>query len=141
MTTFVNVPSSKIDELLASRGFTTEVKGKERVYTRTSKTNPSLRIVVYSSITDGADKARGVGKDAIRVNLLGKVGDREWCLHKGTRINRTGTVEGVIERIWGRVKVAADASKGYGDHPCSKCSAPTYADTGRCIVRACREGH
>lgn len=139
MTTFVTVPASALDALLANRGFTTEVKGTERVYTRTSRTNPSLRIVVYSSMTEGADKTRGVGKDAIRVNLLGKVGEREWCLHKGTRINRTGTVEGVVERLWGRVKDAADAAANFGD-PCPKCKAPTYKDSGRCIVRECREG-
>lgn len=137
--TYVSVPTENLDNLLLARGFTPATVGSERIYTRTSKTNPALRIVVYSSVRQGEEKARKVGKDAIRVVLLGKTPHREWCLAKTTRINRTGTIEGVLDRVWDRIKEASSASQNYGCE-CPKCGSPTYADSGRCIVRECRKG-
>ncbi len=137
--TYVSVPTEQLDTLLLTRGFTPATVGAERVYTRSSKTNPALRIVVYSSVRQGDEKARKVGKDAIRVVLLGKTPRREFCLAKTTRINRTGTVEGVLDRVWDRIKEASTAAQTYGC-ACPKCGSPTYADSGRCIVRECREG-
>lgn len=136
--TYVSVPTKQLDNLLLTRGFTPDTVGAERVYTRTSKTNGALRIVVYSSVKEGDTSARKTGSDAIRVVLLGKTNMKEWCLAKTTRINRTGTVQKVLDRVWDRVKEAAMAAQRYGC-ACQKCGSPTYADSGRCIVRGCRE--
>lgn len=43
------------------------------------------------------------------------------------------------DRVWDRIKEASTASQNYGC-ACPKCGSPTYADSGRCIVRECREG-
>lgn len=139
MSTFVEVPAAELATFLGEKKFTAGKQGHEVVYTRQSKTNPLLRIAVYSSVTEGSMKARGCGEDAIRVVLLGTVsGDKTWCLRKTTRIHRTGSVAKVLERILDRIMEAAEAAKIYGG-PCKDCGSPTYADSGRCVVRNCRE--
>lgn len=139
MGTFVEVPAVELDQFLTEKKFVAGKQGHEVVYTRQSKTNPLLKIAVYSSVTEGAATARECGEDAIRVVLLGKVsGGKEWCLRKTTRIHRTGSVAKVLARILDRIMEAAEAAKLYGG-PCPDCGSPTYADSGRCVVRACRE--
>jgi hypothetical protein len=147
--TFVTVPTQELDNFLTCRGFTPGLVGSERVYTRSGKEKPNLRIVVYSSVKEGEAQARKKGQDAIRVLLLGSSPSSRsgtYCLHKTARINRVsakGTqgegVQAILGRIWDRVKEACEASKKFGG-PCRKCGAPTYSDSGRCTYRACREG-
>lgn len=148
MTTFITVPADAIDSFLTSRKFTVSVaKAKgfgtkgEKVYRRVSKDNPNLAIVVYSSVSDGEAGSRRVGTDAIRVALVGKVGGEngtEWGLHKTKRIHRTGTVEGVTERILDRVMDCAKFAADTFAAPCPKCGSPTYKDSGRCVYTPCR---
>jgi hypothetical protein len=139
MGTFVEVPAAELAKFLTDRKFTAGKQGHEVVYSRTSKTNPLLRIAVYSSVTEGAETARGCGEDAIRVVLLGKVsGGKEWCLRKTKTIHRTGSVEKVLARILDRIMEAAEYAKMYSG-PCPCCGSPVYADSGRCVMRACRE--
>jgi hypothetical protein len=141
MSTFISVPASDLHNFLTSKGFTPSSTGagRERIYRRIGKANAALSIAVYSSVSEGSTQARGVGEDAIRVVLLGRTGTgREWGLHKCKRIHRTKSVEAVLARILDRIMEAAEASKRYGS-PCPKCGTPTYADSGRCIDRACRE--
>lgn len=138
-STFVEVPADKLAGFMAERKFTAGKQGHELVYTRRSKHNPLLRIVVYSSVTEGADTARDCGEDAIRVLLLGTVsGGKEWCLRKTKRIHRTGSVAKVLDRILDRILEAVELAKIYGG-PCPDCGSPTYADSGRCVTRVCRE--
>lgn len=144
-TRFVEVPAESIDSLLLGKGFVAGLQGNEKTYTRVGKDNPLLSIVVYSSVALGASTARGCGDDAIRVILVGearKVNDvfhRSFCLHKTKKILRTGSVEKILDRVMDRVMEAAIASKKFGG-PCEKCGSVTYRDSGRCLVRECREG-
>jgi len=139
MGTFVEVPAAVLEKFLTSKKFAAGKKGREVVYTRQSKTNPLLRIAVYSSVTEGAETARGCGEDAIRVVLLGTVASgQEWCLRKTKTIHRTGSVEKILARILDRIMEAAEHAKIYGG-PCPVCGSPTYADSGRCVMRSCRE--
>jgi len=139
-TRYVTVPASALHDLLTKKQFAPATRGHERVYTRQGKVNAGLAIIVYSSVTEGAGEARACGEDAIRVSLLARVGSgRDWTLHKCKRIHRTGSVEKILARVMERIMEAAEASKAYGT-PCPKCAAPTYADSGRCLVRSCREG-
>jgi hypothetical protein len=139
MSTFIVVPASEIDAFLTSKHFRRSDDGRtERTYERVGKACSSLRIVVWSSVAAEGD-TRGCGEDAIRVGLMAVVeGARRWSLHKCKRIHRTGSVEKVLDRVLERILEAAEAAKSYGA-PCRKCNSPTYADSGRCIVRECRE--
>jgi hypothetical protein len=134
----VEVPAAELDKVLTAMEFTAGKQGNEVVYTRQSKTNPVLTIAVYSSVTDGAMKAREWGQDAIRVVLLGKVsGGEERCLRK-TRIHRTGSVETVLDHVRYRITKTEETANLYGG-PCPSCGSTTYSDSGRCVVRSCRE--
>jgi len=140
MSTFITIPAAAIDEYLTSKAFRRCDDGRtERTYERAGKACPSLRIVVWSSVPPEGGVTRAVGEDAIRVALVAALdGKRRFALHKARRIHRTGSVEKVLARVLARVLEAAEAAKAYGA-PCPRCAAPTYADSGRCIVRECRE--
>jgi hypothetical protein len=139
MRTFISVPAAELDAFFTSRKFTRCDDGRtERTYERAGKGCASLRIVVWSSVPPEGGETRGCGEDAIRVALMAVVaGGRRWGLHKCKRIHRTGSVEKVVARLLERIKEAAEAAKEYGP-ACPRCAAPTYADSGRCIVRDCR---
>lgn len=114
MKGFVEVPPARLREALEKAGFVraTDLKYTEEVYERVHHRNPDFRVRVYTSIACGA--TRGCGKDAIRVVALRNpsVLEREarrtnlTCVHKATRVHRTGTVEGVLERMLGRMREA-----------------------------------
>lgn len=136
---FTQVPLADIHSFLTEKRFTPDRVGDERVYTRTGR-NSSLRIVVYSSVQEGETAARDCGTDAIRVVLLGKSRTEERCFYKARRINRTGTVQEILDRVLNRILEAAEASKNYHG-PCTKCGCPLYADSGRCTNTICRKDH
>lgn len=132
---FVSVPLEDLEAFLTARGFTPDVSGGERTFVRVGTVNPTLKIVVYTSVAVGASAARGTGKDAIRVVLLGTtpgVRDGVRCLGKTTRVNRTGTVAGVLQRLKARIIEASTLATTYGP-PCPRCGGTTYGDSGRCV--------
>lgn len=137
---FVSVPYPALSAFMLSRKFRESSSGHERTFVRDSSgCGEALQIVVYSSCAVGADVARECGEDAIRVVLVGRVGQMRG-LHKTTRILRTGSVEKVLARVLERCQEAAKAAKEYGPL-CPKCKVSiTYADSGRCLRRECRDG-
>ena len=106
---FVHVPAAAIRERLAAAGFRL-LPGQhgEEVYERAHARDSRYTIKVYSSIQRGAGEARDCGKDAIRVVAL----FRPWenavanCVHKSTRVHRSGTVDGVLDRMIERAREA-----------------------------------
>ncbi len=113
---FVQVPASAIFVFLESKGFTQAPMGKqsfkEVVYERPHHKDSRYKVLVYTSVSTGNSAARQLGKDAIRVVALfeqggpNHVGQVYSEARKQKRIFRTGTVEGVLERMLERMREA-----------------------------------
>lgn len=108
MSTFVEVPADKMFDMLEAAGFS-RCEGRSRreiVYARAHDLDPTLKVLVYTSIAADQATARACGSDAIRVAAIGERGERSWGIAKLPRIHRTGTVEGVLERTLARMREA-----------------------------------
>ena len=65
---YVVVTELEFDTLLKpDKGWKKEVKGNEYVYSYTTKKNPNIDVLVYSSISINSACGRKCGGDAIRV--------------------------------------------------------------------------
>ena len=102
---FVPVPAEAIRARLVQAGFERlpTRPGTEEVYRRAHDADPRYVVKVYSSIREGAQAARGRGKDAIRVVAVfeDRVG-----IYKAERVYRTGSIEGVLDRMMYRARQA-----------------------------------
>jgi len=103
-----------------------EIKGtREAVFARDMpNTEGRIRVMVYSTIEDGA--VRKAGKDAIRVAAVYKARDgRLRGLAAGsTRINRTGTIDAITDRVLDRMRGCWKAVKADTDR--CHCGAPKF---------------
>lgn len=113
MSRFVQVPAAAIRERLAAAGFklVDAAHGGEEVYERAHNSDPRYTVKVYSSIQHGAGDARDCGEDAIRVVALFADSRFSWPprvvpIFKATRVFRTGTVDGVLDRMIERAREA-----------------------------------
>lgn len=134
-STFVTVPAEKFAEKFTAAGFKPSASRTEVVYERPHN-DPRYTIKVYTSLSLNAAETRGVGADAIRVCLVftGKNG-KTVGVGKATRVNRTGSVEGVLERTIERAReMWALANESSRTGVC-KCGALKWADSGRCTAR------
>lgn len=135
---YVEVPRAALVERLEKvMGFVrcVGVGGDELVYTRPHQKDGKVHIRVYTSMSRYEDVARECGADAIRISLVVN-GEGVWS---NTRVHRTGTVEGVLDRMHERAKEAyAFATRCILSGHCTKCGGYTYADSGRCLVKMCR---
>lgn len=112
MSRFVPVPAAAIRNRLAAAGFVllTATRGEE-VYERAHHSDPRYIVHVFSSIQRGAGEARACGEDAIRVVALfldGKYHSppKVVPIFSATRVFRTGTVDGVLDRMIERAREA-----------------------------------
>jgi hypothetical protein len=113
-TRFVPVPAAAIQERLVAAGFELmEATSGEEVYLRIHDKDERYAIKVFSSIQRGESAARKCGADAIRVVALFQPQDKVYPIFKSARVYRTGTVEGVLERM---VERARDAYKRCNEH-------------------------
>jgi hypothetical protein len=108
---FVSVPAETFFAFLSGKGFVRCPDGRrsrrEVVYERTNHNDGRYKVLVYTSIATGRARARACGKDAIRVVAIfedGKGYSRGAA--KTKRVFRTGTVEGVLERTYQRMREA-----------------------------------
>jgi hypothetical protein len=105
---YVEVRRGALLGLLEGAGFEAGVEGREVVYRRKHRKDPTMMVKVYTSLSAGAPTARGCGEDAIRVVLVfqnPRTG-RSGCLHKCRRVYRTGTEQAVLERLLARMREA-----------------------------------
>lgn len=104
---FVEVPAAAIQERLAAAGFrlVPATRGEE-VYERAHDKDARYTVKVYSSVVRGATEARSCGADAIRVVALFTPRDKTYPIFKSTRVYRTGTVAGVLDRMVERMREA-----------------------------------
>jgi hypothetical protein len=116
---FVPVPATAIRSRLAGAGFTLIPAARgEEVYERKHDRDPRYVIHVFSSIQRGAEEVRDCGDDAIRVVALfvdGKFHSppRTVPIFKATRVYRTGTVDGVLDRMIERAREAYAACNAH----------------------------
>lgn len=104
---YVEVSRKAMMDAMDRAGFTPDSSGGELIYTRRHKVDPTMVVKVYTSMPAyDHGGARGVGEDAIRVVLIfdnPRTG-RSGGLYKASRVYRTGSEEGVIERTLERAR-------------------------------------
>lgn len=114
---FVSVPAHALRSRLIAAGFELLPGAGEEVYERRHARHRDFAVKVYTSIARGKSEARGCGEDAIRVCVV-----RYFAWHGGmareqserdarglqseARVYRTGTVEGVLDRMIERARDA-----------------------------------
>lgn len=114
---YVAVPAHAIRSRLLSAGFTLLPGSGEEVYERRHARHKDFAVKVYTSLPRGGESVRGCGEDAIRVVAIryyawspGNSGHHQRLLAHGleseARVYRTGTVEGVLERMIERARDA-----------------------------------
>jgi uncharacterized Zn finger protein (UPF0148 family) len=141
MSNFVTVPRAAFDTIAKNWGFTAERRGNELVYVKVNSTNPNVRCLLFTSVAHDGQVVRGKGDDAIRVGVLyEKPGDQKGSWLYFRRVFRVTSVESVVNRTKLALLEGAKKAQQMLKRPCPKCGAPTYDDSGRCIVQACREG-
>lgn len=80
--------------------------GSELVYAIKHHLDQTMMVKVYTSLSVGGSVARGCGEDAIRVLLVFENGKASGCLYRTQRVFRTGTEQGVIDRVLERAREA-----------------------------------
>lgn len=94
----------RVDAALREAGFAPTIAfSREVVYARAAA--DGMEIKVYSTIE--GDEVRAVGKDSIKVALVQNGRGRG----KAKRVNRTGKIEAIVERVLGRIQKFAPATK------------------------------
>lgn len=103
-------------------------QGEELVYKREHKSRKGFEVRLYTSIVkgvDGVNVARSSGKDAIRASLIyRKKDDTTRGIGSETRINRTGDIQGIVERSMERLRSVY--SKASETECCEGCGAPKF---------------
>lgn len=151
MASYVEVPSAKLFAMLSDAGFTRlpTNAGREVVFERRmdgwGAARGFLAVRVYTSVREGASRARRRGADAIRVVLRWDSGepmanivafaDNDRPVTRGLfseRVFRAGTVEGVLERTKQRMREAWKL--GCSMKLCRSCKSPEWPDSRRCVA-------
>ena len=101
----------------------------EKVYVRNIDREGRLKVKVFTSVIGGDNDVplavRPEGKDAIRVCATYTTNDgHERGLVKETRINRTGNIEDIVDRMHQRMRSAWKSARGV--QKCYKCGAPKF---------------
>ncbi len=122
---FVEVPADAIRTRLIDAGFERAADAdNEEVYYRAHKKNPDMAVKVFTTIPLNGAAVRDCGRDAIRIVALKRIplrfgNPKTVCIYKAQRVFRTGTVEGVLQRMIERARLAYAAlnadRKGGGD--------------------------
>lgn len=153
--TFNALPFKALTAFLMSLDFverTIKTKdGHEVVYERRNHHDNRFVVLVYTSCSPDGQAVRKKGSDAIRVCLVAEservrsvkayYGDKDHDgrigLAKSKRVNRAGTTEAIFGRIHDRAREMYRLSNQMINPANARCScgAPTYPDTGKCILR------
>lgn len=101
-------------------GFKEESSSGERVFSRHIKNN--IYVVVYTTLKGNA--VRGLGQDAIRISGVYRGSERERGLVKSVRVNRTGNMNDIVDRMHQRMRQAWKSCSSIVR--CKSCNAPTF---------------
>lgn len=124
---YVEVPAEAIFAKLSAMGFEQGVFGGEIVFKLTHKKCKHVTLTVYTSLPARGGDARACGEDAIRVTAVfqrqtpGRDRPFTRVMYKGKRVHRTGTVEGVIQRMYDRAREAYAAVNAELKDPAKTC--------------------
>ncbi len=134
MARAVEVPAQALRETLLGMGFVSvPAPGFEEVFERSHDKDRRYVIRVFSTISKGAESARAIGEDAIRIVAVYRPSPifeatRGVAVFKGKRVFRAGSVEGVLERLRERCREAYVR--------CNECVREDQAKTARSGGRA-----
>jgi len=109
---YVEVPAEAIFAKLSGMGFEQDVFGGEIVFKLTHKKCKHVTLTVYTSLPARGGDARACGEDAIRVTAVfqrqspGRDRPFTRVMFKSPRVYRTGSVEGVLQRMHERAREA-----------------------------------
>ena len=112
MSRFVQVPAAVLRDRLTAAGFSLVSGSGEEIYVRVHNRDARYVVKVYSSIQRGAGgNIAECGDDAIRVVAIWtddkfSYPPRQVPIFKSARVYRTGTVEGVLDRMIERAREA-----------------------------------
>jgi hypothetical protein len=101
----------------------------EKVFARNVDEDGRIKVKVFTSVIGGSNdvplEVRKEGKDAIRVcaTYTSNVG-KDRGLVKETRVNRTGNIDDIVDRMYKRMRSAYKSAKS-GDK-CHHCGAPKF---------------
>ena len=111
MANFIAIPSEVLETRLQQLGFERQTQRNEVVYRKTSTQNPSVHILVYTSVRNGQSQVRAAGKDAIRVCTIFDNGRTSFGVGKFPPVMRVHSVESVLQRLQERIIDAAKRGK------------------------------
>ena len=117
MERYVQVSREAMITALERAGFGVDadpMNGGELVYIRQHHLDPTMYVKVYTTLGVRGGDVRAKGADAIRVLLIfrNEKSGKSGCLYKATKVLRTGTEAGVIERTLERAREAyADGNR------------------------------
>lgn len=110
---------------------TESFQGDEVIFFRTHSEVAEIRMFVYSALS----RRTGLVKDQpIRVAVKY---DATWMAYH--KIARVGTSDKVMAVVEEKLRASAEEVAKMLKVRCKVCSAPTYADSRKCIVKECRE--
>tara|TARA_Y100001970_G_scaffold288959_1_gene417855 strand:+ start:705 stop:1253 length:549 start_codon:yes stop_codon:yes gene_type:complete len=101
----------------------------ERIYARHEGLPPGMKVQVFTTVIGDGDnvpiEVRASGKDAIRVCAVYVTKDgKTRGLGKETRVNRTGNIEDIVERMLERMRKAWMTCKTV--NRCRDCNSPVF---------------
>lgn len=130
------VPAEVLQAALDEMGFSKTTVGKEIVYERANHRIPSLFVRVFTSAHVGQAKVAAKGRDAIRIVLVYKAPDGTTkCVKKETRVFRVGETSEILSRIRERARELYGMANYISSVPaCSKCGAPCYYESRKCVA-------
>ena len=107
---FVVIDRDLFCQALESKGFQVDEESTnmchELIYRRQHHLDPTMFIKVCTSLPAKRGDTRKNGADSIKVMLIFDNGKKSGCLYKASRVFRTGSQEGVIERTIDRAREA-----------------------------------
>lgn len=108
---YVEIDAEKLESFLQACTFGRRVVGDEIVYVRHNDHCHAVVVKVYTSLSAKKGRARGPGRDAIRVatayegpEFPGK--GKSFGIYKGKRIYRAGTQEAILDRLYEEMREA-----------------------------------
>ena len=117
------VLAQKIKDKLNQCGFAQEQSDYDEIIYSREVIDTDCKVLVFTSIGKRNNQVRMVGSDAIRVCSIDK---DERGVTKNKRVNRTGDIEDIIERMYQRMRNSYKETLSVYKIKCSKCGANTF---------------
>ena len=117
------VLANSIKDKLVQCGFVVQTSDYEELVYARNVAETGSKVLVFTSIGKTSGSVRIVGSDAIRVCGV-DVEDRG--VSKSKRVNRTGQIDDIVERMYQRMRSSYLETLKAFDIKCKKCGANTF---------------